>query len=80
MQPVTILFISDFQERVCKPVKNNFYEAGRQVVGLGDLSIMISLEIQNHEYGEILYLIDYIFHGFHVWYLISISKQMTRDR
>ena len=43
-------------------------DAGRHVVGFGDLSIDVFLEVQNKKYSKILYLIDYIAYGLHLWY------------
>ena len=44
--------------------------AGRHVVRFEDLSIDIFLEVQNKRYSQILYLIDYIAYGLHLWYKI----------
>ena len=48
--------------------------AGRHVVGFGDLSIDVFLEVQDKRYSEILYLIDYIAYGFHLWSKIYFFK------
>ena len=37
--------------------------AGRHVVGFGDLSIDVFLEVQDTKYSQILYLIDYVVLG-----------------
>ena len=64
----------DLQENIYKQIKKTYYMsagfAGRHVVGFGDLSIDISLEVQNKRYSQILYLIDYIAYGLHLWYQI----------
>jgi hypothetical protein len=48
------------------------------VVGLGNFSIGALMQVQNKRYSYILYLIDNIAHGFHLWYPISIFKNMCR--
>ena len=49
----------DLQESIYKQVeKTDYVSAG--VVGFGNLSIDIFLEVQNGTYSQILYLIDYI--------------------
>ena len=53
-------------------------EAGRQVVNFGDLNINIFLEVQAKKYSQILYLIDYIAYGLHLWYKILIFKEICR--
>ena len=59
----------DLQENVYKKVRKTDYLlagfAGQQVVGLGDLSIDIFLEVHNQKYSQILYLIEYNAHGVH---------------
>ena len=52
----------DLQEDIYKKVRITD-ETGRQVVGFGDLSTDIFLEVQSKTYNQILYLIDYIAHG-----------------
>ena len=37
--------------------------AGRRIMDFWDLSIDISLEVQNQKYNQILYLLDYIVPG-----------------
>ena len=53
MQYLTISFILDLQENIYKKVKKTYYMsagfAGRHVVGFGDLSIDIFLEVQNKQ-------------------------------
>ena len=48
-------FILDLQENIYKKVKKAYYMpagfAGRHVVGLGDLSIDVFLEVQNKRYS-----------------------------
>ena len=46
-----------------KSLKNRPPVGRRRVVGLGDLSIDILLEVQNETYSQILYLIIYIAYG-----------------
>ncbi len=59
--------ILDLQENIYKEVEKMDYPsagfAGRRIVDFKDLSIDISLEIQNQKYSQILYLIEYIAHG-----------------
>ena len=61
----------NLQENIDKQIKNTYYIsagfAGRHVVGLGDFSMDIFLEVQNKRYGQILYLIDYVVPGLHFW-------------
>ena len=52
--------------------------AGQHVVGFLDLFIDIFLEVQDQKYSSILYLIDYIAYGFHLWSTIEINKDMRR--
>ena len=71
IQYLTISFIFDLQENIHEQVKNTYYMsagfAGRHVVGLGDLSIDIFLEVQNKSYSQIWCLIDYVVPGLHLW-------------
>ena len=57
----------DLQENIYKQVKKTYYMsagfARPHVLGFGDLSIDIFLEVQNKEYRSILYLIHYIAYG-----------------
>ena len=53
--------------------------AGRHVGGFGDLSIDVFLEIQDKKYSQILYLIDHIANGLHLWCNIKIFKDMCRN-
>ena len=59
----------DLQENIYKKVRKFDYPlaafGGQQVVGFGDLSIDIFLEVQNEKYSWILYLIEYNAHGVH---------------
>ena len=48
-------------------------EAGRHVVGFLDFFIDVFMEVQNKRYSKILYLIDYIAYGLHLWYKILVS-------
>ena len=41
--------------------------AGRHVVGVGDLSTDVFLEVQSKRYSQMLYLIDYVVPGLHFW-------------
>ena len=50
--------------------------ASRHVVGVGDLIIDVFLEVQNNKSSQILYLIDYIAYGLHLWYNINILKEI----
>ena len=56
----------------------SFYETVKKTYysGFVDLSIDVFLEVQNHRYGRLLYLIDYIAYGLHLWYNVSILKKM----
>ena len=60
----------DLQENIYENVKKTYYMsagfAGPHVVGFGDLSIDVFLEVQNKRYSQILYLIDYIAYGLHL--------------
>ena len=54
IQYTTLSFISDLQEHLHSKVKKSYFMAagevgGRSVVGLGDLSIDISLEVPNEQ-------------------------------
>ena len=64
----------DLQENIYKKIKKTYYMstgfAGRHVVGLGDLSIDAFLEVQDNKYSQILYRIDYVVYGLHLWYKI----------
>ena len=51
-------------------------EASRHVVGFLDFCIDVFLEVQNKRYSLILYLIDYIVYGLHLWYKILIFKEI----
>ena len=55
MQYLTIFFILDLQENMYKRVKKTYYMsagfAGRHVVGLGDLSVDVFLEVKNKRYS-----------------------------
>ena len=48
----------DLQENIYNKIKKT-YEAGRHVVGFGDSSIDVFLEVQSKQYSQILYLIYY---------------------
>ena len=58
------------QENIYRKVKKTYYMsggfAGRHVVGFGDFSIDVFLEVQNQTNTQILYLIDYIAYGLHL--------------
>ena len=55
IQYLTISFTLDLQENVHKQIKKTCYmsagEAGRHVVGFGDSSIDVFLEVQNKRYS-----------------------------
>ena len=74
--------ILDLLESIYKKVKKTHYMsagfAGRHVVGFGDLSIDVFLEVQNQSYSWILYLIDYIVYGLHLWYNIFFQENLPR--
>ena len=53
-------------------------EAGRHVVGFGDLSIDVFLEVQHRRYSGVLYLIDYIAYGLDLWYTHILLKKIYR--
>ena len=67
-----MFLILDLQENIYRKVKETNFPsagfAGRRKVGLGDLTIDISLEIQNKKDSWILYVTDYIVYGFHLCY------------
>ena len=67
MQCLTVFLILDLQEHIYKKVISS---ACQHVVGFKDLSIDVFLEVQNERYSQILYLIDYIAYGLHLWYEI----------
>ena len=71
MQYLTIFLILDLQENMYRNVQKTDYPsagfAGRRIVGFGDLSIDIFVEVQNERYSRILYLIDYLVPGLHFW-------------
>ena len=71
IQCLTISVILDLQENIYKQVNTIYYMsagfAGQHVVGFEDLSIDIFLEVQNKEYSQILYLIDYVVPGLYFW-------------
>ena len=75
IQYLTTSFILAFQENthILKSSK-----AGRHIVEFGDLNIDIFLEVQDKKYSYILYLINYIAYGLHVWYNIEIFKVICR--
>ena len=55
----------DLQENMYKQVKqNNYMSVG---VGLGDLNMVLFLDVQNQGYSQILYLIDYVVPELHFW-------------
>ena len=53
-------------------------EADWHVVGFLDFVIDDFLEVQNQKYSWILYLIDYIAYGLHLWYKIYLFKEICR--
>ena len=52
--------------------------AGRHVLGFGDFSIDVFLEVQNQRCRYILYLINYIAYGLRLWYNIYFVKEICR--
>ena len=52
--------------------------AGRHVVVFLDLFIDCFLDVQNKRYSWILYLIDYVVYGLHLWYEIEIFQEVCR--
>ena len=70
----------DLQENTYRKIKKTYYMsagfAGQHVVGFGDLSIEVFVEVHNQKYRQILYLIDCIAYGLHLWYKISIVKEI----
>ena len=64
----------DLQENIYKKVEKPTTR-GRWVVGFGDLSIDIFLEVQNEKYSSILYLIEYNAHGVHFCSKINNFKE-----
>ena len=71
-------YILDLQENIYKTVKTTYYEAGRHVVGFGDLSIAVFLEVQNKTYSYILYLIDYNVTILLMGFIYDIKYQFSR--
>ena len=65
----------DLQEHIYKKVKKTYYMSAG---GFGDLSIDVSLEVQKKRYSYILYLIDYIAYGLHLWYKILNLQEICR--
>ena len=61
IQYLIVSFILDLQENIYTKVKKTYYmsagEAGWHVVGFGDLSIDVFLEVPNKKHSWILYLI-----------------------
>ena len=53
--------------------------ASQHVVGFGDLSIDVFLEVQDKRYSQILYLIDYIAYGLRLLYKIYSSKNYAEN-
>ena len=83
IQYLTIYFILDLQENIYTQVPKTHYmsvgEAGRHVVGFLDLFIDVFLEIQNKRYSKILYLIDCVAYGLHLWYKTTIFQEICRE-
>ena len=48
--------------------------AGQHVVNFGDLSLDAFVEVKNETYIQMLYLIDYIAYGLHLWYKIYVFQ------
>ena len=71
IQYLTISFIFDLQENIYKKVKKTYYMsagfASRHVVGCGDLSREIILEVRNKRNSQLLYPMDYVVPGLHIW-------------
>ena len=69
IQFVTIFCILDLQVNTYLQIKKTCYMsagfAGGHVVGFGDLSMDVFLEVQNKRYTYICYLIVYTAHGLH---------------
>ena len=59
--------ILNIQEHICKKIKTIYCMSAGDVVGIGDLSIDVFLEVQSKRYSQILYLIDYVVPGLHFW-------------
>ena len=61
----------DLQENIYEEVKKTYYMsagfADRNVVDFGDFNIDTFLEVQDKQYSQILYLIDYVVPGLHFW-------------
>ena len=64
----------EFQENSYERVEKTNYMwagvAGQHVVGFGDVSIDLFLEVPNEGYCQILYLTYYIAYELHRWYTI----------
>ena len=52
--------------------------AGRRIMDFWDLSIDMSLEVQNQKYNWILYLLDYIAPGLQFQYNFEFSPKITQ--
>ena len=51
-------------------------EASRHVVGFLTFVIDICLELRNTRHNQVLYLIDYICSGIHVWSELKIRMEI----
>ena len=60
------------QENIYEQIKKPYYMSadlnGRHVMGFGDLTIGVFLEVKNKRYSKILYLIDCVAYELHLWY------------
>ena len=83
IQYFTISVILDLQENIYTQIPKTHYmsagEAGRHVVGFLDLFIDVFLEVQIKRYSYILYLIDYIAYGRHLWYTIYVLRKIAEN-
>ena len=85
IQYLTISVILDLPENIYAQVPKTNYmymsagEAGRYVVSVLECVIDVFLEVQYKRYSQILYLIDYIACGLHLWYTIQIFNEIWRE-
>ena len=70
IQYSTLSFILDLQANIYNKITKPYHMSGRYGVRSEDLSIDVFLEAQNRRYDHVLYLIDDIALGRHLWYEI----------
>ena len=78
---LSISSILNLQENIYTYPNTHYMSAGeasRRVVFFLDLFTDVFLEVQNKRYSSILYLIDDIAYGLHLWHEIYIFKEICR--